>query len=193
LKWGAANILTEKGAPRGAIRVDRHLERLRQEIESAVAGLSAEQLSAGPPGKWCAAEILEHLYLTYTGTTKGFERLLQAEPPPANRPTWQNRFGTFVVVGIGYFPKGRKSPPVAKPRGLRADQVRSEIAAKIREMDEVMTRCEAKFGPRRKVLDHPLLGPFSVAQWRKFHLVHGLHHVKQIRLLKASVIQQQRS
>jgi hypothetical protein len=36
-------------------------------------------------------------------------------------------------------------------------------------------------------LDHPILGPFSIAQWRKFHLVHGLHHVKQIQRLKDKV------
>jgi hypothetical protein len=30
-----------------------------------------------------------------------------------------------------------------------------------------------------------VLGPFSIEQWRKFHLVHGRHHVKQIRQRRA--------
>jgi hypothetical protein len=47
-----------------------------------------------------------------------------------------------------------------------------------------MSICEAKFGSRIKVLDHPILGPLSIDQWRRFHLVHGLHHVKQIRRLR---------
>jgi hypothetical protein len=38
-----------------------------------------------------------------------------------------------------------------------------------------------------RVLDHPLLGPFSIWQWRKFHLVHGLHHGKQIRNLARQI------
>ncbi|MGZ7099671.1 MAG: DUF1569 domain-containing protein [Candidatus Angelobacter sp.] len=33
-------------------------------------------------------------------------------------------------------------------------------------------------------MDHPVLGPLTAAEWRKFHLVHGLHHVKQIRSLR---------
>jgi hypothetical protein len=54
-------------------------------------------------------------------------------------------------------------------------------------MDALLAQCAARFGARSKVLDHPILGPFSIAQWRKFHLVHGRHHVKQIRRLREYV------
>jgi hypothetical protein len=64
--------------------------------------------------------------------------------------------------------------------------VLAEIGPKIAEMDEMVTRCEEKLGARSKLLDHPMLGPLTAAQWRKFHLVHGLHHVKQIRRLRRS-------
>jgi hypothetical protein len=47
--------------------MDRRLKRLQEEIASAIAGLSPEQLSLHPVGKWCTGEVLEHLYLTYTG------------------------------------------------------------------------------------------------------------------------------
>lgn len=52
------------------------------------------------------------------------------------------------------------------------------------DLDDVMSRCAGKFGGRTKLLDHPVLGPLSVSQWRKFHLVHGLHHVKQLHRLR---------
>lgn len=64
---------------------------------------------------------------------------------------------------------------------MPAEKVLAEIGRKISEMDDVMTRCEEQFGTRRRLLDHPMLGPLTVAQWRKFHLVHGMHHVKQLR------------
>jgi hypothetical protein len=165
--------------------VDPRLHRLQEAIASAVAGLSAEQFSAHPPGKWCAAEILEHLYLTYTGTIKGFQRVAEAGRSLATTQTWAQRGRTLLVVGFGYFPSGRESPPVARPRGLAPEKVRSEIGSEISEMDDIIARCEEKFGPRRKLLDHPILGPLTAAQWRKFHLVHGLHHVKQILRLRA--------
>jgi hypothetical protein len=160
--------------------VDPHLQKLRREIESAVAGLSVEQLSWHEPEKWCAAEILEHLYLTYTGTTKGFGRVLAGDKPLASQASWKNRAQAMIVLGFEYLPEGRKSPAHASPRGIAAEKVKAEIVTSIGEMDEVMDRCAAKFGARVKVLNHPFLGPFSVNQWRKFHLVHGRHHVKQI-------------
>jgi len=168
--------------------VDPGLRRLQEEIASAVAGLSVEQLGWHPPGKWCAAEVLEHLYLTYTGTVKGFQRVAEAGTPVTKTTiqTWPQRGRTLIVVGFGYLPSGREAPPVARPRGVPPEKVRTEIGPKIAEMDDVIAACEEKLGSRRKLLDHPILGPLTASQWRKFHLVHGLHHVKQIRRLKAA-------
>src|ERR1700726_1966868 len=164
--------------------MDPHLRRLQEEIAAAVAGLSPEQLHRHPPGKWCTAEILEHLYLTYTGTLKGFERVAQAGKPLATNQTWRQRGQTLVVVQFGYLPSGREAPGVAGPRGLPPEEVLAQIGPKISEMDDNLARCEEKFGLPRKLLDHPVLGPLTAAQWRKFHLVHGVHHVKQIRSLR---------
>jgi len=159
--------------------LDPGLERLRQEIAAATAGLSAEQLNWHAPGKWCAAEVLEHLYLTYTGTIKGFERVLEAGHPLSTAASWRQCGRVLVVVGFGYMPAGREAPAVARPRGTPREKV-AEIGPKIGEMDELIRRCEEHLGRRRKLLDHPILGPLSGGQWRKFHLVHGMHHVKQI-------------
>ena len=165
--------------------MDPHLKRLQDEVGTTIQGLSAKELSCHRPDKWCVAEILEHLYLTYTGTTKGFSRLLASDKAQENVPTLQHRLRAFIVTGIGYFPNGVKSPPVALPRGLPSEKAVSEIVAKIAEMDEIMSKCAARFGADTKVLDHPVLGPFSVSQWCKFHLVHGRHHLKQIRQLRS--------
>jgi DinB superfamily len=173
--------------------MDSRLEKLQQTVSDAIAGMSAEELSWHPPGKWCAAEVLEHLYLTYTGTIKGFRRVLEAGKPLATSATLRQRTRTFVVVGLGYMPQGRKSPPTAQPRGLPAATVQAEIGAKIAEMDEVIGWCEAGLCAEKSrkraivdlpILDHPILGPLTARQWCKFHLVHGMHHVKQIRQLR---------
>jgi hypothetical protein len=168
--------------------VGSHLQKLQEEVALAVAGLSAEQLSWHPAGKWCAAEVLEHLYLTYTGTTKGFERVAEAGKSLATAQNWRQRARTLVVVGLGYFPSGREAPPAAHPRGVPIEKVLSEIGPKIVAMDEIMTRCEEKLGARSKLLDHPILGPLTAGQWRKFHLVHGLHHLRQIRRLRRGAV-----
>ena len=164
--------------------MDPRLETLRANLQSAVHGMSSEQLSWHLPGKWSAAEVLEHLYLTYTGTIKGFERVMTGSKPLATTASMTHRLRTFVVVGLGYMPAGRKTPAVAQPRGLPTEQVRNEIGAKLAAMDAVIARCEARFGRRVKLLDHPILGPLSATQWRTLHVVHGRHHCKQLLRLR---------
>jgi hypothetical protein len=160
--------------------MDSYLERLRQAIASATGGMSSEELTRQPEGKWSAAEILEHLYLTYTGTQKAFERCLKAGKPPGGTPTFKQRVSVALVTELGYFPKGRKSPEQVRPRGMSGEKVVADIGPQIAAMDKVIAQCEDRYGSRIKVLDHPVLGPLTARQWRKFHLAHGRHHVKQI-------------
>jgi hypothetical protein len=51
-------------------------------------------------------------------------------------------------------------------------------------MDELIAKWEARHGKQTRLLDHPVLGPLTARQWRKFHWVHGRHHVKQILRLR---------
>ena len=153
-------------------------------MDSAVEGMSSEQMKWHPPEKWCAAEVLEHLYLSYTGTIKGFEKVLATGKPLTSRASTKQRLQTFVVVGFGYLPSGRKAPGTTIPRGLPVENVRNEVGAKITAMDEIIAQCEARFGRGICLLDHPIFGPLTAAQWRKFHLVHGLHHKKQLLRLR---------
>ncbi len=170
--------------------MDPGLKKLQQELASAIIGLSPEQWTWHPEGKWCAAEVVEHLYLTYTGTIKGFERMAEAGRPTVTPSTWRQRIGKMVVVGLGHMPGGREAPKMARPRGLPTEKVLAEVGMKIVEMDDCITLQEGKFGKATQLLDHVILGPLTGAQWRKFHLVHGRHHIQQIRRLRESANQQ---
>ena len=163
----------------------RHLEKLQREIAAAVEGMTPDQLRWHAHGRWSAAEVLEHLYLTYTGTIKGFERVAAGQRFPS-KPTWRDHARRWLVVVLGHMPAGREAPANTRPRGLAPENLVAEIKAKIAEMDEVIASCERSLGSGR-LLDHPILGPLTAAQWRKFHLVHGLHHVEQIRRLSESL------
>lgn len=168
--------------------MDRHLARLQREIDSAIAGLSPERMSWHPAGKWSALEIIEHLSLTYTGTTKGFSRVIEAGKPLARKATMRDHVRAFAVVTCGYLPTGRQAPVFSRPRGQAPENVLAQIAPNLAEIDHTINDCAEKLGLRHKVLDHPFLGPLSVEQWRKFHLVHGMHHVKQIRRLRRNIL-----
>ena len=173
--------------------MDSRLKKLKQSLELAVEGMSSEQWSWHPAGKWCAAEVLEHLYLTYTGTIKGFERVMIAGKPLATRASMTHRVRTLVVVSLGHMPGGIKAPAVVVPNGLPPETVRNEFGAKMAAMDAIITQCEARFGRRIHVLDHPILGPLTAPQWRKLHVVHGRHHHKQLLQLRENATRQNSS
>ena len=164
--------------------MDAYLQRLQDAIASAIHGMTAEGMRHHPEGKWSTGQVLEHLYLTYTGTVKGFERCLQAGKPLARTPLLKDHMKAFVVTVLGYLPNGREAPERTQPRGMMTDEITREIGPRISVMDELITQCETRFGKRSRVLDHPFLGPLTARQWRKFHWVHGRHHLRQIRKLR---------
>jgi hypothetical protein len=162
-----------------------YFQRLQDAIESATRNMSVAELKQRPAeGKWSSAEIMEHLNLTYTGTVKNLERSLAAGRPLGGAPTLKQRLKSSLVVDFGYLPNGRKSPEAAKPKGTQAENILREINSRIVQLDDVIEKCETKFGKRSFVANHPILGPFTMQQWRKFHWVHGRHHIRQIEWMR---------
>jgi hypothetical protein len=82
--------------------MDSRLEELKRSLSLSVDGMSTEQLKWHPAEKWCAAEVLEHLYLSYTGTIKAFEKVIASGEPLVTRPSLKQRVQTIVAVGFGY-------------------------------------------------------------------------------------------
>jgi hypothetical protein len=160
--------------------MDPYLERLKETVASAVQGMSQEDLARHAEGKWSVAEILEHLYLSYTGTTKGFQRCLEAGKPLATSSSLKQRVAVFYVLNCESLPSGRKAPKNTQPRGLPLDKIVADVGQQIVAMDEAITKSEEHYGKRTKLVDHPILGPLTARQWCKFHWIHGWHHVKQI-------------
>jgi hypothetical protein len=160
------------------------MARLQQVLSEAIRDLGVQALTRHPEGKWCAAEILEHLNLTYSGTVKNLERCLEAGSPRASADRQKNRWPRLLITRLGYFPGGRKSPDRVLPRGKAAEQVLQEIFENLIRMDDVISRCESQFGSRRPIADHPILGPLTATEWRGFHFTHGRHHARQILTLR---------
>jgi hypothetical protein len=158
--------------------MDAQFEQLQNLILSVIDRYSEESLlRSGAPGKWSAAEVVEHLSLTYTLTTKAFRRCLEAGQPLAGSPTFRQRMVIIAVLGLGYFPRGREAPAAVHPKGLGRKSL-SQLKASIRDMDEIIALCEVRYGKASRIVDHPVLGPLTARQWRKFHWVHTRHHAK---------------
>ena len=161
-----------------------YLQSAYAALEKAIEGMSAEQMAWHREGKWCAAEILEHLALAFGSTAKVMQRCLECGQPSGTRPKLRDRFVSGVVTGLGYIPEGRKAPKHVVPKGIQAQEAQRLVFENLKLMDETMQRCEDQFGEKIKIADHPILGPLSLRGWRKFHWVHTRHHMKQIARLR---------
>ena len=167
--------------------MNSEFERASALIEHAIAGLSAQDLAWHAEGKWSSAEVLEHLARAFGGTVKGMQRALALPKPECRTMTFLERLKIAVVVHCGYFPPGRKSPEMVVPRGIPAAEAVNFIRANLRAMDEAIVQCEQKFGSRCKIFPHPVLGPLTIPEWRKFHLVHTRHHMRQIARMREQI------
>ena len=161
--------------------MDSYLEHLQRELEDATGGAAAAGLAHAPAGKWSAAQILEHLLLTYQNTNRGLAKCLAQGAPLATHATLKHRLAALLVVNFGYLPGGREAPERVTPRGMLPEEVQQAIAPELQKMDSGLEACERRFGSRTKIMDHLFLGPLTADEWRKFHWVHGRHHARQIR------------
>ncbi len=164
--------------------MDFYVQRTLHAIESATAGMDLKQLAAHPETKWSSSEILEHLLLTFSGTVKRLQRVLESGTPAAGRPSLRQRLIDVLLLDVGYFPSGREAPESVRPRGMPPQVILSAIRENLVRMDAVIADCERRFGAQTRIADHPILGPLTAGQWRKFHWVHTRHHMKQIAALR---------
>jgi hypothetical protein len=166
--------------------MDSTLQRVQDAIEAATRGMTAEQLVQHPEGKWSAAGVLEHLSITFSGTARLMRKCMEGGKPLGSAPTLTQRFATLLVTGWGYFPTGRPAPEFSRPQGLSGEAALQTIRENLAAMDQALAECEQRFGSEVKMADHVVLGPLTIPQWRRFHLVHTRHHMKQIARLRDS-------
>ena len=55
--------------------------------------------------------------MTYTGTTKGFGRVLAGDKPLASQASWKNRAQAMIVLGFEYLPDRKKVSSAREPAG----------------------------------------------------------------------------
>ena len=160
--------------------MNRFLQRSHDALQECASRLTLGQLTARPPGKWTIAEILEHLSRAYSHTTAGARKAIAAQKPLSRPVGFGARLRAVVVVECGYLPTGVESPKMVVPVGIDPATALTESTDALRDMDLALAEAGGRFGLHTSVMNHPIIGPLSIRQWRKFHWVHTRHHVRQI-------------
>jgi DinB superfamily len=166
------------------------LQQLQQELSSSVQGLDAKQTQLRPPAhpdKWSIQQIVEHLLLTYAATEPALKARLSKGAPTRAKPTLSQRAGNLALFRLGYFPRGRKAPPPVTPQPslpLCGEDLKQAITESLTSLDKLCAEAANLFGDTAPCASHMILGPLSLDQWRRFQLVHGEHHIKQIAAIR---------
>jgi hypothetical protein len=171
------------------------LERVVSQIAGEVRHLDADAAQLHPRGlayKWNAQEVIEHLVLGYRLTTSALEtRLNKGRVSRNQNRTYLQWSLQFMVLTFGALPRGvpaleETTPTPGRFPAMSGRQLSDLLRQEIEAMDTVLDACRRRFGMER-VGTHPLLGPLRVDQWRRFHVVHGFHHVLQLRSVTEQV------
>lgn len=167
-------------------------QQLQIEVNDALHSLDSVQTQATPlahPEKWNIQQIIQHLCLSYASTADVFETRLEKGRPTQTKPTVQQRLAQFFLFTVGLYPNGRTAPELVIPSTTEATASGNNLICSVAEhltlLDALFDEAQALFGSGPCVT-HVILGPLRVQQWRKFHLLHGDHHVKQILAIRAS-------
>jgi len=163
--------------------MDAWLDRLRREIQNTTAELCQEDWNRAPRGRWNSAQILEHLARSYGTTAKMLELAMGVGgPPQVRQATALERLLRLLVVKMGILPSGAKSPAMVLPKGDCGPVALERALNNLERMKAAILSAEQRWGSEGPIALHPLLGPLSATQWRKFHYVHGHHHLRQVRM-----------
>ena len=115
---------------------------------------------------WDLARTCDHLTVMMRWSLDGFPPEIRFNPLAR---ALVGPVARFAIVRMGWMPRGIKAPHPA----LEVADVRPEARA--------VAHCVATL---REVRDHdgefrasPLLGRLTPEQWRRFHLVHAVHHL----------------
>ena len=148
-----------------------------------IASLEEDALQKATPGKWNAAEQLEHVYLCLRPIVLAF-RLPKFIPKmlfgKANRESksyealvqaYQNKLHQGGKAPAVYVPK---TPATLRATQKRIEQVKALVKTPIHQIDK---HSESELD--KMILPHPLLGKLTLREMGYFAAYHVAHHHKQ--------------
>ena len=158
----------------------RQLAAIEPMVFGPLHGLLPGDYHKAPRGKWTIAQILTHLAL---GTDRSSAILEEraSKTDMTRRSTPGQAVLRHLLLMLGKFPPGRKSPESTRP-GDHPDV--DLVSAQYRMALERFGTMIETWPEERQInvfVQHPVLGDLNLKEWIRFHYVHARHHARQIR------------
>jgi hypothetical protein len=155
-------------------------------ILAPLAGRPEGDWHKAPQGKWCPAQIVQHLAISLDLSRRTFEAR-QFHAPMRRRPRTLGEMARYyLVIHVGLMPRGREAPPATRPEE-RPDPNTAERLLRVGvERFLALGRILLPARARDLFVKNPALGDLTYPEWVRFHVRHCAHHARQIRARLAS-------
>ena len=152
-------------------------------LKHAVDSIPPERRGERPaPGRWSAAEVIEHLSLAEGGfaswITSGIEKARAGGlgNETAERTELPDRIRTLLGDRVNR----RQAPERVQPKGdMTANAALQALAKGERRLRTVLSLADG-LALNEVIVEHPSLGPFNVYQWIELMAEHRRRHAAQI-------------
>jgi uncharacterized damage-inducible protein DinB len=157
----------------------RQLEALEPMILEPLKGLRDGQWHEAPAGRWTIAQILQHLAIGVDAIVRRLEER-RDRTDLARRATARQQLLRHLLLGVGRFPPGRKTPAATRPDDrpdpkMAAAQYRMAVERLAALAESLPAEQQARLFVR-----HPYIGDLNLPEWVRFFYVHNRHHAQQI-------------
>lgn len=172
----------------GAIeRLWTELERVRADVLREVDGLSQRQADWKPgAGDWSVGEIVDHLTIAETATSKLTTKLLKEVQAGSAAAVFPHDLSELTAAPLREGDEGGEAPPVVQPgHGKPVGELVSAMKAtrlRSRESVERLATCD----PRQLKFKHFRFGDMDLGQWWRLTAAHDAMHLRQIRGVKSA-------
>jgi tetrahydromethanopterin S-methyltransferase subunit G len=165
-----------------------------REFAAELSSFDARSANVHPWGKphcWSVQQVVEHLVLSMDGTRIALEeRLAKGRPERKSHRSRTEWALQLMILSAGHMPKGVGAPEQTTPKahlpGTSVRELTDRLETAVESLDATLDECRQRFGMER-VGRHFLLGPLRMDQWRRYHVLHLRHHLRQVSDLRESM------
>jgi hypothetical protein len=156
------------------------MEENRRVTLAMVSGLSDSEFVRRNQGEWSIAEILEHLILAETGTSKLIRKMLKENA--GKLPPYPADDSGISLRGTGRSDERMtEAPEVAHPKGSHGKEEILRLAGQAREATRDSLSMLSGVDPRSVEFPHPFFGGMNLYEWpRRIIVDHERQHHAQI-------------
>jgi len=160
------------------------MEKVRRETLSVVSGLTDEEFSRRVDGEWSAAQILHHLLMAETGTSKVIRKAIKSSA--GTLPTYPTDDSAIDVRKLPKPVGGYQAPEQIRPENPPGKDDLLRLARETREQTAASLAMLATVDPRAATFPHPLFADLNLYEWPAVTvLMHEREHQGQIRALQS--------